>query len=376
MREEDDYIHLWGLQGFEGVQERVRIIEIQNLEIISHLPEENNLSRLRLDRSVFRKVAFALIDSAALKDRISRIKDMIADLDDYSTTQFAKTHDCDPKSQDTGASLTELLQLRHGRKEFSSWMSRLHEKQISQPDTWGLMLHIPTDKNGIVPDERNLPVEFLIEQGAGDLRTARIVKLLFNREVDPSSIPLRVSGSHQPPIEVSRQPFSASVLTQSGQKRMENERSQAALGLAAWTFPLVNTEWTNNLCSCIINLAICEEEFCVSVLGSGQHKTCQTHQGNEVLGSHTFLFLGITLTELLLADSLRVKVNDGSDGLEAVFETKGEDLDEVKLLRKIEKKSAVYMQAVKHCFELDREMTRSHVSAQDTRRFTARVLEP
>ena len=381
MRGEDDYVHFWGLQGFRGVQERVRIIEAQSLEIVRHLPEEKKLSGLLSDLSVFRKVAFALVNSAALKDRISRMKDMVADLDDYSATQFAKTHDCNPKGQAAGDPLTELLQLKDRREEFSSWMNRLHEEQLSRPDSWNLMLQIPADKDGIVPDETDLPVDFLIEQITGDHSTARIEKLVYNREnAEPLTplLPIEIIGSHPTPIKVSRQPFSASAFTQSEQKSMENERSQAALGLATWTFPLVHTGWTTNLCSCIIHLAVYEENSRISVLGSGRPQRCRTHERNEDLRSHTCLFLGTTLAELILAEPLRVGIeaNMEKNELEAVFQAEEREFNEVILLRKIEKKSAVYMQAVKYCFELDREMMRSQVWAQDTERFIVRVLKP
>jgi hypothetical protein len=373
MRNDDDYIHFWGQQGYEQVRQFAEIIQKLSLKVQALLPNQTILT----DVNITRKLAFALVQDGDLKARISNLKDSVNAMGLYSRERFLKLHEPEPKDEE----LDELLQLKHETTLFSAWMDRLHKEQCLRDDSWSLLLRIPSDKDGIILDEAGLSVEFLVEQQAENC----IAKVSYNRGVaEPRTSPIlpQTTSFYPKCLDVSKQPFLASAISPSMRKSLERERSHAAHGLAAWTFPLLRTAWTTNFCSCIIHLAS-EEDTKISVLDSGRQLSCRIHQRidqlnpEEHMQGRAFLLLGITLAELILAESLQVttNINEGKQ-LELSFHTQDRTLEEVKLLRDINQKSPGYMKAVDYCFQLYRDMTVDGFSACDDKRFRRKVLTP
>jgi hypothetical protein len=327
------------------------------------------------------KAAFALVKSAGLKDRISRLKEMLGDLEDYSNTKFHKIHNSHIEGRPSDDALNELLQLKEGRDRFAHWMNRLHDEQISTAECWSLILQIPVGRGPVALEEEDLDVDFLVEERImDDHRKAHIVKLVYNRdEAESRSIASLFQTQerlHSSTIEVSRRPLLSPRQTPAMRKSMHPERSRMALGLATWAFPLIQTPWTTDLCSCVIHLAVCENSI-VPILDSGSPQRCNTHRWSQDIGNHTFLLLGTTLAELVLAEQIRVGIKSRKDSdFEITFQTDEGRFDEKSLLLRIKGNSPVYMQAVKYCFELDRDMIQNRFLAQDAKCFMVRVIKP
>lgn len=367
-RSDDDYIHFWGRDGFQQVQQNAETIQNQILAVQTLLPNQAALK----DVGFTQKLAFTLVGNAELKSKISTLKDLVDAMVSYSTNRFQKLHDPEPRDEE----LCELLQLKEEIQLFSVWMDRLHEEQCSRSDSWSLLLRIPSDKEGIILDEAGLSVEFLVEQQAEN----RIVKVTYNREeAEPhtSSILPPTTTSYPRCLEVSKRPFIASAISPSMRKSLERERSHAAHALAAWTFPLLRTAWTTSFCSCAIHLAS-EEDTKISVLDSRRQPSCQIHQSmnQQNTGDHMqgreFLLLGMTLAELILAKSFQAIIKGNKR--ELLFQTQDGALQEVEFLRMIKQKSQGCMRAVEYCFELYRDMAVDGYSVSDDGRFRGKFL--
>ena len=367
MREDDDYAHFWGPEGLSQVREHIRVIENQSKEIRKRLPARKGLQAR--DPTFLQKIGFVLAQSASLKDRISRMKEMVTDLNNYSLTRLGRMHDLPGGVQDTGAALDELLHLNEWREDFSKWMRQLHEEQRSRIVPWSLVLELPSDSDGIVRDETDLTVKFLkfLNEEAGEGRiSARIVKLRYRRGHTKSSTPMSFSqaiGHNSTSVPVLKHPFSLSSPPENSQKPVEYERAKAALEVATWAFPLARSGWTTNLCPCIIHL-VCGNTSKISALGSAGPRTCQEHQTRHRLQDRDFFFLGTTLAELILVDLLFINASTIMEG------------SKLEALRKIKRKSTLYMEAVRYCFQLDQDTLENFNWAMDTNRFMTRVVKP
>ncbi|EPE35653.1 hypothetical protein GLAREA_11353 [Glarea lozoyensis ATCC 20868] len=381
-RPDVDCIHFWGQEGFRGIQQRLEDLQTMLKDLNRKILRETNISS---------KLLFAFVTSAGFRDRIDRLSKMVDDLNAASTIAFEQLH---PRDQAADDHLVRLLHLRDGRVEFSSWMNRLNEQLDrmgpSGSDSWSLLLKTQADEEGIIPDEADISVDFLVENKREE-SSHWIASLVYSRQTP--QVPqmfLDEMTTHPKYLGVSRRPFRSSLsLRPTTWNSLKKERSEAALGLATWTFPLVETVWATNLCTCLVDLAICEESFRTSVLSLRRPRNCTTHQRNgDDLRRHTFLLLGTTLAELILdnAPSFRVTTRfDERSETEGVFETEKETdqgpltetLSEMRLLSRVSERSRKYKEAVKYCFDLDRRMVINSIySTQDTDQWVNRVLKP
>ena len=376
LRERDDYIHFWGQKGLEGVLTRIEMIEGYGPEVKRHLPTRD--AHKRSDPGFWSTFGLVASESSALKDDISKMQGYITDLYEYSNLQFEKMHDCNLNGREMCVFLDELLRSRNLRNEFSTWMSTLL-KALSNNirETVGILLRIPAEVDEIALDESGLQVRLLIEKAVEGSSRTLIVGLEFHRErakVSTEQLLVQCGPSYSSPCVVTKNLFSSFARDHVDNSPADDEISQAAWGLAAWTFLLVRTQWTIHLCSCFLRIVSYEKSSWDPVLLAGDARHCQSRRLD--VDGHEFFCLGITLAELILRMPFNVSIRIDAHGDQVISIQSGQvSFEKELLLRNIGRISLVYMDAVKYCLKLDAKMD-DHVWAQDYNRFLHGVLKP
>ena len=391
-RADEDYVHFWGRKGYEGVLERIRLIERYSPKLERHLPtskqsDTNFWAHIEEPKvSLWQKVRLTSYKSSTLKDAISRMQGMINSLRTHSLQHFEEMHDCNLSGREMRALLEELLRAKRWRTEFAQWMDNLYKPLPSSEDTsWGLLLQLPMGKEGIEPNDEKLSVQ--ITKGLEDDQDqAHIIELTYERD-ESLQRPVPIVSQHMNGSDVIsrglwRSPFSFPGLIHPRGFATELERHRTALELAAWTFPLLRTGWTTRICSCILGLVDCEEDDRASVLYSATIHSCRRHRrrddGHEdgIEDGHELALLGIALAELILAESLHITEIMAQGGKELCVKSGENRLRFQALLTKIGDKNLVYSDAVKYCLDLDEKLKQDFVWAQDYNRFFRNVLKP
>lgn len=163
-RENSALMDFWGAQGLNGVQRRINNFSEQAAEMRIALEKTGTRDGTETITSPTTRALFALVRSAELKDRITRLIEIIGDLQEYSDLKWLERHGSQySNSQDN---LWEIEAQHQRQRGFATWMAKLYQQRLSLQNTWSLMLQRPEDngKETLVPTEMDQSVNFLIER--------------------------------------------------------------------------------------------------------------------------------------------------------------------------------------------------------------------
>ena len=369
--EDQLYVYLWGQEGFDDVQTRLRSLLDLSIRIRTLLrwpasnERENNLSpaeRLEwhkfLGQEVFetsdrsglndqklnllRRIGFSLFGNAALQDKIGRFNSQVQGLDDFSMRMFRLLQSGDPNTRVSPKEVRELAGLKLFIDRASIFGSSVYESSRWIPGVDATLEISPPEEDQALHlwnEVDDLHLDLLIILNAAPKRKAgrfritqrstaqtprdEVLELLkeacllvldgITVNINPtrgiSLAELECPSSRSRPF---RKMLIDGVLTSKVGKSFDMERADLIYGLAHWFIHFWNTPWVVYMCSCNIRQVHFPESRTRHSLAAGPATvTCHSGCRPIQMADQRLTLLGKTLAEAALAVPIGLEFEGG-----------------------------------------------------------------
>lgn len=399
---ECDYLDFWGNRGFQTIKTLVDLIgkELKRLNsMIRKRPRGKRQLRRRASGNLTREpqdmltandwddwpkvlayaadpdastvvkadwvypFAFALFKSDDFKARISRLKEMITELHDFSRRRYWKMEGEDDVDQVVLSHNVNTLRRRLKQiRLLSTFMNDLYKAVVDFKErssiSWSLVLGEPKLKDLLnsLDNATDINIQFVVEYQNSP---KQVVSVSYTGTYDTLT-PIVEAYSRE--NSSTRRDWTTESLKEDLEaprgrhiSRIKLLRATAALNIVQSLVVFSYTRWTIQLCSCgigCIEKAGSETLFVLrpTRLQSNEH-ACLV----DAFYGRKYLLLGVVLTELALDTPVQVKLTeDHSVGfeIEGAAHTFDDLLENVRRISC----SADYTDAVSYCFQLDQAL--------------------
>lgn len=280
-----------------------------------------------------RRIAFNLAESNLIQEQISRLEELIGELDFFTREYFRKRRgmksevDEPVKREET----QKVEKLKTAVDGLSAFASALHEsyKRLQHQSPWSLELRDPDQKGSaaLFDSVSKLDIDVTLcltaDGKGGPWRRVRIgyfpipthegatlAASLPRSMLQPVTITapkLSPLCSVQPPLQ--RRSIVFRPLLRNGifdlpatLKAWEQDRARLLLGLTNWTILMWHSPWTAVPCCCGIRFLQMPDGTRQYTLAAEEHNDCR----NASLAEYKLLLLGMAIAELLTGWSLRL----------------------------------------------------------------------
>ena len=426
------YMHVWGLDGLESVNSRLKDIleESKEIEKLLYQPTKVGksleasselkywtayLARLPLqekDRFIDR-VIFAFFRNDTLKEKIERLENSIKGLRKSTQQNFRLRHDDDPGLKVTGPEL-RLLNLQLFVNRISDIGSSLY-RSLTHSSTfeWAIELGPPeTDLSLDLSSEmEQMYVDFIVRAkaekrrikarrmriylenlpsqtvGSSDLMEQTVEKVFLGQgspEFDSGHNGIFDILEH--PVKRSRalkKMLTAGIFSGEHRKDFELERADLVYGLGHWMVLLWNTPWFSDFCTCgirCIHLANTHTRHSFLPRPGAGHMDRDSECHPSEVAENRFELLGVRLAEIALARPISVHVRPFSRrpfGRES-YVIKGKSANPEQLLSMLKRQFGLntITKAVSYCLGPDLAVQKDQLPPDNLEQYCRNIVFP
>lgn len=412
------YTYFWGIDGFNAIKQRMKLIlgEDGNIRRLLYcesitLPElpQDSLESLRNDphwtewqryledidscrklqpqpERWMRRFCFALYKHSDIKTRITRLKEMVADLETFSKLTFwVHQEQDDTGSQVVSEHLSRLLRVRRATGRLEQFLGALGADSTSW-NQWALVLGRPDLSESLISFEEDqlLTLEFLVKSqvATSDDRAVSVVHIdcpLTETELgnlrELRTLTVLPKDANRSAFQAVKEFLKQAAIEDDLRKVGELLRATVASELVNSLIVCYGTPCTRALCTCGVRAThlINKKRLWTFRAIQGRHP-CH----DQGLQDRGFFLLAVALAELAISSPINI-LQTMPDEFE--FQVRGtkevKTLRPAELLRDISHRSCrSYRKAVEYCFEMDRKLIGREIRPEDFPRCMNRIFEP